>query len=235
MALIPLYDKNPTKKSPVINWILIILCIMIFVLQSSLSFHENKIFILKFGMIPSVLLGVSELSPEIRVIPSILSSITYIFLHGSWLHLIGNMIYLYIFGDNIEDCLGKKKYLLFFVLCGCFAGFSQAFINMNSNIPMIGASGSVFGILGAYFILFPKAKIKVLLFIIPFNISSMYLIGGYVFLQFLLLDTKSSDESIAYIAHIGGFFSGIILIKILIKRKIFNNQKTNKGTLPSSK
>ena len=108
-------------------------------------------------------------------------------------------------------------------------------IDINSNIPMIGASGSVFGVLGAYFILFPRAKIKVLLFfLIPINISSMYLIGGYVFLQFLLLDTNSSNGGVAYMAHIGGFFCGLIFIKLL-KKKFIKNKKLNKGTLPSSR
>tara|TARA_B100002051_G_scaffold264877_1_gene290245 strand:- start:2584 stop:3291 length:708 start_codon:yes stop_codon:yes gene_type:complete len=235
MALIPLFDKNPTKKLPVINYTIIMVCIIVFIIQTKLNYHQNELFIIQFGMIPSVLIGVSELSSEIRVFPSFFSSISYIFLHGSWLHLLGNMGYLYIFGDNIEDYLGKSKYILFFLLCGCIAGFSQAIIDINSNIPMIGASGSVFGVLGAYFILFPRAKIKVLLFfLIPINISSMYLIGGYVFLQFLLLDTNSSNGGVAYMAHIGGFFCGLIFIKLL-KKKFIKNKKLNKGTLPSSR
>ena len=235
MALIPIFDKNPTKNIPIINYAIIILCSTVFILQTKLSFHQNELFIIQFGMIPSVLIGVSELPTEIKVFPPFISSISYIFLHGSWLHLLGNMGYLYIFGDNIEDYLGKTKYILFFLLCGCIAGFSQAFTDVHSNIPMIGASGSVFGILGGYFILFPRTKIKVLLFfIIPINISSMYLIGGYVLLQFLLLDSNSASGGVAYIAHIGGFFGGLIFIK-LFKNQIIKNKKFNKGTLPSSK
>ncbi len=235
MALIPLFDKNPTKNLPIINYAIIIICSIVFVLQTKLNYHENELFIIQFGMIPSVLIGFSELPSEIRVFPAFFSSISYIFLHGSWLHLLGNMGYLYIFGDNVEDYLGKIKYILFFLFCGCVAGFSQAVTDVNSNIPMIGASGSVFGVLGAYFILFPRAKIKVLLFfLIPINISSMYLIGGFVLLQFLLLDTNSANGGVAYMAHIGGFFGGLILTKLL-KNKIIKNKNLNKGTLPSSK
>ena len=102
------------------------------------------------------------------------------------MHFLGNMLYLWIFADNVEDKLGVKRFIFFYLSSGIFASLTQAFFNFNSEVPMIGASGSVFGVLGAYFILFPRAKIKVLLFfLIPINISSMYLIGGYVFLQFL--------------------------------------------------
>mgnify|MGYP001943104085 CR=1 FL=1 len=112
-------------------------------------------------MIPAILFGHSELSGSLKIIPPFLSIFTSMFLHGGWMHVIGNMTYLYIFGDNIEERLGKFKFIIFYISCGIFAGLCQALIDVNSEIPMIGASGAISGILGAYLILFPKKDIKV--------------------------------------------------------------------------
>ena len=153
MFFFPISDVNDTKNKPILSWIILISCVLIFIYQKNLGYHFEQKTLLSFGMIPSVLFSIKQLSDELVIIPSYMTLITSMFLHGGWMHLIGNMAYLYIFGDNIEDRLGKIKFLIFYLFCGIFAGLSQALIDVNSEIPMIGASGAISGILGAYLIL----------------------------------------------------------------------------------
>ncbi len=237
MFLFPLSDINPTKRKPIVSWVILASCIFIFIYQYSLDFHSEQITILTFGMIPSVLFNIKQLSTELVIIPSYLTLISSMFLHGGWMHLIGNMAYLYIFGDNIEDVLGKIKFLIFYVLCGIFAALSQALVDINSDVPMIGASGAISGILGAYLILFPKKEIKIFfwffIFIKIFKIPAMYVIGAWIFIQFFSLN-NGENSNIAYAAHIGGFIAGLILIFLLKKNKPTHLKKLNKGSLPNS-
>ena len=160
MFFFPISDVNATKRKPVINWIILVSCILIFINQKISGYHFEQKTILSFGMIPSVLFNIKQLSDDLTIIPAYMTLISSMFLHGGWMHLIGNMTYLYIFGDNIEDELGKFKFIIFYISCGIFAGLCQALIDINSQIPMIGASGAISGILGAYLILFPKKKNK---------------------------------------------------------------------------
>ena len=147
------------------------------------------------------------------------------------------MAYLYIFGDNIEDELGKIKFTIFYIFCGIFAALCQALIDINSEIPMIGASGAISGILGAYLILFPKKDIKIFfwffIFIKIFRIPAMYVIGFWVFIQFFSLN-YSEESNIAYMAHIGGFIAGIIFIFIFRKKISKQTRRLSKGSLPNS-
>ncbi|MDC3063503.1 rhomboid family intramembrane serine protease [Alphaproteobacteria bacterium] len=237
MFFFPISDINATKNKPVISWTILISCIFIFLYQKNLSYHLEQKTILIFGMIPSVLFNIKQLSEELSIIPSYMTLISSMFLHGGWMHLIGNMAYLYIFGDNIEDELGKLKFIFFYIFCGIFAGLSQALIDINSEIPMIGASGAISGILGAYIILFPKKNIKVFfwffIFIKIFKIPAMYVIGCWIIFQFFSLN-NSEESNIAYVAHIAGFTSGIILIFFLRKKVSRNRKKITKGSLPNS-
>ena len=155
MFFFPISDQNPTRNKPVVCWFVILICFILFFWQQSLSNDDLRKLILSFGMIPSVLFGFKELSYELIKIPSELTIFTSIFLHGGWMHLIGNMMYLHIFGDNIEDCMGRLRFIIFFSLCGTVAALSQSFVNLESAIPMIGASGAVSGILGGYLLIFP--------------------------------------------------------------------------------
>ncbi len=238
MFFFPLSDQNPTKNKPIICWIIITICIILFFWQQTLSNENQGKLILSFGMIPSVIFGFRELSYELILIPSELTIFTSIFLHGGWMHLIGNMMYLYIFGDNIEDCMGKFRFIIFFGLCGVIAALSQSYVNLQSPIPMIGASGAVSGVLGGYLLLFPKAKIRVffwfLIFIKIFNVPSLIVLGGWLLIQFFSFDLNSSDSNIAYAAHIGGFISGMIFIKIFKKKGYNNLSKLGKGSVPKS-
>ncbi len=220
MLFFPISDVNPTQKKPYVSWTILVICITIFLSQQLMSFHEEEAFILSYGMIPSVVFQIEELPYKLKKIHPYFTLVSSMFLHGGWFHLLGNMAYLYIFGDNIEDSMGKSRFVIFYILCGVFAAFSQAIIDINSVIPMIGASGAISGILGGYLVLYPTAKIRVffwfLIFIRTFNIPAMYVIGGWIFLQFFNLGDSSSNN-IAYAAHIGGFIAGIILIMFLKK------------------
>ena len=237
MFFFPISDENPVKQKPFCSWLILILCVLIFLYQQNLNYHEEQSTILSFGMIPSVIFNLKQLPNELIIIPSYLTIVSSMFLHGGWMHLIGNMAYLYIFGDNIEDTLGKTKFIIFYILCGTFAALTQAFVDITSEIPMIGASGAISGILGAYIILYPKKKIKVffwfLIFIRTFNIPSMFVIGGWIFIQFFSLNNNAQDN-VAYAAHIGGFIAGLILINLFNKNNFSKEKKLTKGSMPNS-
>ncbi len=237
MFFFPISDVNATKNKPIISWIILICCVVIFIYQKNFDYHFEQKIILTFGMIPSVLFEIKQLPDELAIIPSYMTLISSMFLHGGWMHLIGNMAYLYIFGDNIEDELGKIKFTIFYIFCGTFAALCQALIDINSEIPMIGASGAISGILGAYIILFPKKDIKVFfwffIFIKIFRIPAMYVIGFWILIQFFSLN-YSEESNIAYMAHIGGFIAGIIFIFIFRKKISKQTKRLSKGSLPNS-
>ena len=218
--MIPLKDDNPTSGKPIVTYFLIGLCVLIFLIQfSSQSYRSGELFY-TYGLIPSVLMGHNQLPADLYVIPSWLSIFTSMFMHGGFMHLAGNMLYMWIFADNIEDNLGPKKFLVFYLLSGIGAAFTQVLIDTHSQVPMVGASGAIGGVLGAYLINHPNARVLVL---IPFGffsqlikIRALYVLGFWFILQFI-----SSGGGIAYAAHIGGFVSGMILI-------LFFNKKTKR-------
>ena len=218
--MIPLKDDNPTSGKPIVTYFIISLCVLIFLTQlSSQSYKTGQLFY-SYGLIPSVLMGHNQLPMDLYAIPGWLTIFTSMFMHGGFMHLIGNMLYMWIFADNIEDNLGPLKFLIFYILAGIGAAMSQVFMDTHSQIPMVGASGAIGGVLGAYLINHPNAKVLVL---IPFGffsqlikIKALYVLGFWFILQFI-----SSGGGVAYAAHIGGFVSGLILI-------LFFNKKTKK-------
>lgn len=239
MFFFPISDQNPTNKKPLICWIIILFCVLIFITYVFKNSYIKDSIFLSFGMIPAVLFGFSELSPPLKFIPSFLSIITSMFLHGGWMHLIGNMTYLYIFGDNIEDVMGKTKFIVFYLITGTCAALSHALLDPNSTIPMVGASGAIAGVLGAYLMLFPKANIRVFFWFIFFfkiiNVRAIIVLGGWIIIQLISFNgTEVSNGGVAYAAHIGGFISGIILIHFF-KNKNLNKRKLSKSSLPSAK
>ena len=143
MFFFPFADENPTNKKPIISWLIIFACSFIFINQIFDPAYITEQTFLSFGMIPAILFGHSELSGHLKIIPPFLSIFTSMFLHGGWMHVIGNMTYLYIFGDNIEERLGKFKFIIFYFVTGIVAAFSQAIMDPTSTIPMIGASGAL--------------------------------------------------------------------------------------------
>ena len=203
-----------------------------FVLQiSSVSYQSGKLFY-SYGLIPAVLTGHKQLPLELEMIAPELTLITSMFMHGGFMHLIGNMLYLWIFADNIEDELGPVKFICFYILSGIAAALTQVFLNTESTIPMIGASGAIGGVLGAYIVNHPKAKVIVLIPLGFFSqivkIPALYVLGFWFVLQFINSSLSSSEGGgVAYGAHIGGFIFGAVAI-------LFFNKK-NKPLPKSSK
>ncbi len=216
--MIPLRDDNPTKIVPVMTVGLIGLNVLVFLYQISLGPGGAEVFIYQFGAIPAVIFGSQNLPSELVAIPASLSVFTSMFLHGGFLHLIGNMLYLWIFGNNIEDAMGHGRFILFYLLTGVAASMAHFFTDLNSEIPTIGASGAISGILGAYILLYPRAQVLVLIFL-GFFIRVMYVpaglaLGFYFLLQILqgTLTFGQGGGGVAWFAHIGGFIAGLLLV-----------------------
>ena len=227
--MIPLKDDNPTSGKPIVTYYLISICVLVFLIELSSSSYRTGTFFYSFGLIPSVLLGNNQLSQDLYVIPAFLTIFSSMFVHGGFMHLIGNMLYMWIFADNIEDNLGKIKFLIFYLLCGIGAAMAQVFADTSSQVPMVGASGAIGGVLGAYLINHPNARVLVL---IPFGffsqlikIRALYVLGFWFVLQFINSALSNSQGGgVAYAAHIGGFISGIILILFFNKKKKIKNK-----------
>lgn len=221
--MIPLKDDNPTYSKPVITYSILGICVLVFILQiSSASYQSGKLFY-SYGLIPAVLTGHKQLPAEIAMIAPELTLITSMFMHGGFMHLIGNMLYLWIFADNIEDELGPVKFICFYLLSGIAAALTQVFLNTQSTIPMIGASGAIGGVLGAYIVNHPKAKVIVLIPLGFFSqivkIPALYVLGFWFILQFINSSLSSSEGGgVAYGAHIGGFVFGVVAILFFNKK-----------------
>tara|TARA_B100001996_G_scaffold360776_1_gene327031 strand:- start:140 stop:874 length:735 start_codon:yes stop_codon:yes gene_type:complete len=237
--MIPLKDDNPTNSKPIVSYGIIGFCVLIFLAQLGLSENELIDFTYSYGLIPSILMGIDQLPNDLFKISPVATIFTSMFMHGGWMHLIGNMLYLWIFADNIEDDLGTLNFVIFYFVCGVGAAMSQVLTDISSQIPMIGASGAIGGVLGAYLINYPNAKVLVL---IPFGffsqlikIRALYVLGFWFILQFInSFMSSSSGGGVAYAAHIGGFVSGVILILFFnkkIRRKSYKtiSKKVNKN------
>ncbi len=231
--MIPLKDDNPTSGKPIVSYSIIFFCIIIFLAQLGLDEIEIRDFTYSYGLIPSVLMGIDQLPDNLNKISPIGTIFTSMFMHGGWMHLIGNMLYLWIFADNIEDDLGTLNFVIFYFVSGIGAAMSQVFMDINSQIPMIGASGAIGGVLGAYLINYPNARVLVL---IPFGffsqllkIRALYVLGFWFILQFInSFLSSSSGGGVAYAAHIGGFISGVILILFFNRNFSKRNYKPRK-------
>jgi len=247
---IPLKDYNPTRRKAVVTILFILLNFSVFIYQTYLSdeYLEKPLaasdlqplrwpssleyFVLKDGLIPREIKGLQNVEIPVgtdrwgnaviyhRQVSPLLSLLLSIFMHGSWLHLLGNMLFLWIFGNNVEDRLGPFKFILFYLLCGVGASLVHVAFNLNSLTPVIGASGAVSGVMGAYLLLFPNARIRTLVFVfvlvttmdIP---AAVFLIIWFVF-QFFY---AGGGASIAWLAHVGGFIIGMVLLKVLLERR----------------
>ena len=228
--MIPLKDDNPTSTTPIITYAIIAVCVFVFILQiSSSSYNDGQLFY-SYGLIPSVLTGKAELPDHLAVIPSELTLFTSMFMHGGFMHLIGNMLYMWIFADNIEDELGRVKFIIFYILSGIAAALTQVFMNTDSTIPMIGASGAIGGVLGAYIVNHPKAKVLILIplgfFSQIIKVPALFVLGFWFVLQFISSAFSSSTGGgVAYAAHIGGFVFGVIAILFFNKLSLKTKSK----------
>ncbi len=215
--MIPLHDDNPTSIRPLVTIALIVACTLVFLWQVSLPAQQAQAAVYAFGMIPAVLFGDAELPPDLVTVPAAVSLITSMFLHGGWLHLIGNMLYLWIFGNNVEDSMGHGRFIAFYLLCGIAAALTQAVQDPSSTVPMIGASGAIGGVLGGYVMLFPHARILVLMpvgvIFFTLRVPALVVLGIWFALQFLLSTMGAGvPGGVATWAHVGGFVAGLILI-----------------------
>ena len=187
--MIPLKDDNPTDNKPIVTYWLIGICVFVFIIELSSISYRTGAFFYSFGLIPSALIGHTQLSQDLYVIPAFLTIFSSMFVHGGFMHLIGNMLYMWIFADNIEDNLGPKRFITFYLLCGICAAMTQVIMDTHSQIPMVGASGAIGGVLGAYLINHPHAKVLVLIplgfFSQILRIKAIYVLGFWFILQFI--------------------------------------------------
>lgn len=222
--MIPLRDDNPTSITPVLTVGLIVVCVLAFFWQLSFGVQQERV-IYALGLIPAVLFGHAQLPDGVAWVVPQATLFTSMFLHGGWMHLIGNMLYLWIFGDNVEEAMGHARFLMFYLVCGLAAAFAQALPDPQSVIPMIGASGAISGVLGAYLLLFPHARVLV---VIPFGfyLHSMSIKAGWVLGFWFVIQLVSSipaagqQGGVAFGAHIGGFIAGLLLVPLFKRRGV---------------
>ncbi|MCY3981181.1 MAG: rhomboid family intramembrane serine protease [Alphaproteobacteria bacterium] len=217
MPFMPIHDDNERTRieTPVVTWGAILVCAVVFMWQAGLPEAEEYHRLLALGFVPGRLLGPLQLHPDLVILPAPLSLVTTQFLHGDFAHLLGNMAYLYIFGDNVEDAMGHLRFAVFFLLCGILAALAHGLTEPSSAVPLIGASGAISGILGAHLVLKPRARILVLLFVAPLRLPAWMLVVGWFAVQcFFGLSTFGTDGPVAYWAHIGGFAAGIALLPL---------------------
>lgn len=214
--MIPLHDDNPTERFPFVTIILIAVCVSVFLYQESLPQKPGEMFVFHYGAIPAIVFGQAGFPEETAAaIPASLTLLTSMFLHGGWMHLLGNMLYLWIFGNNIEDAMGHAKYILFYILCGVLAALAHAMTDPSSQIPMVGASGAISGVLGAYLLLFPRAHVLVLLPAIGMTRVAAGVVLGMWFVTQLVsggMSVGAKGGGVAFFAHIGGFVAGMAFI-----------------------
>jgi membrane associated rhomboid family serine protease len=223
--VIPLKDDSPSALKPLVTIFLIVACACVFLWQRSLDTASGRQAVAALGAIPAVLLTDARLPAELQWVPRFASPFTSMFLHGGWMHLLGNMLFLWIYGDNVEDALGHVRFLVFYLLCGIAAVFAQALSNPGSPYPIIGASGAISGVLGAYLMLFPRARVLTLV-LLPFFFTTLRMPAMLLLLLWfavqLISDLAVPDggASIAFRAHIGGFLIGMLLVPLLKRRGV---------------
>jgi membrane associated rhomboid family serine protease len=224
--MIPLRDAIPAQSFPAVTVLLITLNVLAFLYELSLG-KALDVFIMQYGAVPLRFILAGRMD-EVSTVERFLPIFTSMFLHGGWLHLGGNMLYLWIFGDNVEDRLGHLRFLTFYLACGLAAALTQIYINPTSKIPMVGASGAVAGVLGAYLVLFPHARVLALIPIVFFfqivELPALLFLGFWFLMQFLngaisITAANYATGGVAWWAHIGGFASGVALAYLFPKRK----------------
>ena len=213
---VPLYDDNPYDETfyPYVTRGLVLLNVLVFVFIQLPIFHDDPAaIVINYGVTPAAVTMHERLTAV--AIPIEVTFLTYMFLHGGWMHLIGNMLFLWIFGDNVEHAMGRPRFLIFYLACGIAGGFAHYVSMPNSTAPLVGASAAIAGIVAAYLMLFPYAKVWVLLFArIPIRLAARWLLGAWIAFQFVNLFI-STDVETAWWAHIGGLVAGAILVVFL--------------------
>lgn len=206
--MFPLGDDNSTRRTiPVVTYLLILVNLIVFLIELA----GGDTFIYTWSFVPSYFIS----NPAVEWV----TIFTAMFMHAGWLHILGNMLYLWIFGDNVEDSLGHIKFLVFYLLCGVAATFAQMAADPASNIPNLGASGAIAGVLASYLVLFPRQRVRVLVFSFVIPLPAIIVIGFWFVLQIFSQAGSTTTDGVAYMAHIGGFIAGLILTFILRGRR----------------
>jgi len=222
--LLPIKDSNPLKVIPfqAVTVTIIAACVGVFLWQAMLPERAAVEATLSYGMIPAVLFDYAQLPPRLAAIPAEATIFTSMFLHADWLHLAGNMLYLWVFGDNIEDSMGHVRFVVFYLLCGTTAVLTHGLLDPQSTTPLIGASGAISGVLGAYLLLHPRVRIIALVLPwLPLPLPAYIVLGGWIVLQLINAYYGAplpGEGGTAWWAHIGGFVAGAILI-VPMRRK----------------
>jgi len=209
---IPLKDLNPRRTYPVVNTLLILSNVIVFLYELTLTPHQYQAFELANATIPSHIR--LALSGHGNLEHAFLPIFTSMFLHSGFMHIAGNMLFLWIFGDNVEDYFGHFPYLLFYLVCGVGSGFAHILFNFHSSLPALGASGAISGVMGAYIILYPRARVLTLVFIFFVPIPAFIILGYWFLLQFLAGVSSvgaAATGGVAWWAHIGGFLLGMLI------------------------
>jgi membrane associated rhomboid family serine protease len=211
--VLPLYDERARQRvsQPYVTWALVALNVAIFIFELAASNQTQELMVRTFGFTPAVLRG--EIANP-SVIPALLTPFTDMFIHLGWDHLLGNMLFLMIFGDNIEDALGHVRYLAFYIACSFASDFAYFLSSSHSTVPAVGASGAISGVVAAYVMIRPCAKVEVLFLIIPLKLSAYWVIGLFALSQIWNVVTHTQD-GVAYWAHIGGMVAGAALLPLM--------------------
>jgi membrane associated rhomboid family serine protease len=231
--MIPLRDDVPSRTTPFVTWALIAACTLIYVWQLSLGERGFRKLVYSLGVIPATLLGDVRLPPTLYLVPPLATIFTSMFLHGSFMHLLGNMLYLWIFGNNVEDALGHARFLFWYLIGGIAAIALQTFVTVqwggphDASIPNIGASGAIAAVLGAYFLLLPRAKVLTAIFLGFFffiqEVPAIVFLGVWIVLQALQgglgILHPQQNGGVAVFAHIGGFAFGALTVYLIAKRR----------------
>lgn len=214
---LPLYDGAPMQflRRPVVNYCLIALNCAVFLLMDAGALGDAERLDLSLGVVPSVLIGQSSLAKGIALVPEPATLLTGLFIHASYAHLIGNMLFLWVFGDNVEDAMGSARYLMFYLLCGIAGSLAYSFMDPASEAPLIGASGAISGVAAAYMMLYPRIRVLgLVLNILPLRVPAIWCLGAWMLLQ-ILSALLSEHSNVGFWAHVGGIACGVVLTPLL--------------------
>jgi len=220
--MIPISDDNPARLTPAVTWLVIGVCVIVYLWEWSLG-REMNAAIFVFGFVPASLMMPHAAPNGFAGLPPLATILTSMFMHGGFLHLAGNMLYLWIFGNNVEDAMGHARFALFYLACGAAAAMTLALIDPASRLPMVGASGAISGVLAAYVLLFPRARVTVIvplgIIFYPFRLSAFWVVSFWFVLQLLSASFSNPQQpGVAWWAHVGGFATGLLLTPFLKSR-----------------
>ncbi|MDH5181112.1 MAG: rhomboid family intramembrane serine protease [Gammaproteobacteria bacterium] len=217
--MFPIGDDNPQINTPIATYVIIGLNALAWLLLQGMGSGSTlNASVCQYGLIPADLFGAMEAAKPVCPPGSGWSGLlTSMFMHGSWMHILGNMWFLWVFGDNVEDSMGSVRFAIFYVLCGLGAAAAQILSNVHSTIPMVGASGAIGGVMGAYLMLYPRVKVHLLVFIITFRVPAVAMLGYWIAVQLLggFSSLHASGGGVAFWAHVGGFAAGALLILVM--------------------